>query len=605
MNRRSGPWHRGRWSTRVLVLVVTLGIAGTALAAVALRRADDDRLARALSQQTLLISQTVSAEMRRYSSSLTDLAAAAGAQNRLEAAEFTAITAPVDSERLPGVTGVSFLVAAPLGDVPAVQRRWRGLGSHDLRLQPQGDSPGEHFFVVLDRPVDASDQLAGRDVTAATEAVDALRTARAGHRVAISRTYRLVRDQDLPGDRQQLSFTLAAPVYATSPSAADNGRFRGWLTMALRAEDFLRRAISVVARDTVAVTLSDYVGGVLTPVARWQPDARIDHGPNPRHVMVTVPQRAWQLTVAPTVRLLPDSELHLDWVAWCVGLVITALLAALTGTVVTSRNRALRRVDEATAALREDIVRREAVEQQLRRREAELVGFAGVVAHDLRSPLARITGYADFLREEAAPRLDTVQRDFLERLYGGAQRMASLIDDLLDYATADNRQLIGVPVDLGRLVDDIVRERTSGPGAQQPRVTVEPLPTVAGDPVLLRQVLDNLIGNALKYTRYGDDPVVEITCRPHGDGWRVEVADHGIGIPPEQRETVFTAFTRADGSQGYPGTGLGLAIVHRIIERHGGEVGVEPNDGGGSRFWFTLPDTPAAARPAGEFVAQS
>jgi signal transduction histidine kinase len=72
-------------------------------------------------------------------------------------------------------------------------------------------------------------------------------------------------------------------------------------------------------------------------------------------------------------------------------------------------------------------------------------------------------------------------------------------------------------------------------------------------------------------------------------GWRIEVADHGIGIPEDQRETVFTAFTRAGGSERYPGTGLGLAIVHRIVERHGGRTGVDPNPGGGSRFWFTLP----------------
>ena len=135
-----------------------------------------------------------------------------------------------------------------------------------------------------------------------------------------------------------------------------------------------------------------------------------------RTVPVDVPQRKWQLTVAATERLLPGTDLHLDVIAWAVGGFLTALLAALTGTVVTSRDRALRRVDHATAALRDDITRREAVEEQLRQREEELVGFAGVVAHDLRSPLARITGYADFLREEAAPRSTRCTRDFLERL---------------------------------------------------------------------------------------------------------------------------------------------------------------------------------------------
>ncbi|MEV4705231.1 ATP-binding protein [Actinoplanes sp. NPDC049316] len=604
MNRRSWIRRPGRWSGRILALVVVLGVAGTAMAAVALRRADEDRRERALSQQTMIISQVVQAEMRRYSTSLTDLAAAIGAQSQLEAAEFTAITAPVDRQRLPGVTGVVYVVPATTEQIPQVQRYWRARGTTDLVLRPSDPGAAEHFFVVLDRPTDPTTGVViGRDAADSPEAAEVLRTSRDSHKVATSRTYRLLRDENVPADAQQLSFTLAAPVYSTSPVARDAGRFRGWLMMALRATDFLHQAISVVARDTVTVTLSDATGGVLKPVARWAPGVAVDTTLPPRAVTIGVPQRTWGLTVAPTRRLLPDTDLHRDVLAWVVGLVITGLLAALTSSVITSRNRALRRVDEATAALRDDIARREAVEQQLRRRESELVGFAGVVAHDLRSPLSRITGYADFLREEAAGRLDPVHRDFLERLYAGAQRMQSLIDDLLDYAMADNRHLTTAQVDLGRLVDDIVRERVTGLGDRPAAVTVEPLPTVAGDPVLLRQVLDNLIGNALKYTAYGDDPFVEITCRPDGDDWRIEVADRGIGIPPEQRETVFTAFTRAGGSEGYPGTGLGLAIVHRIVERHGGRVGVDGNDGGGSRFWFTLPGQPPPAEPSGAGLA--
>jgi signal transduction histidine kinase len=173
--------------------------------------------------------------------------------------------------------------------------------------------------------------------------------------------------------------------------------------------------------------------------------------------------------------------------------------------------------------------------------------------------------------------------------------MQSLIDELLNYATADNRVLHTAAVDLGKLVEDIVRERIPGASQVQSAVVVDRLPVIEGDPTLLRQVLDNLIGNALKYTAYGDDPVVRVGGRPVGDGWwRIEVADRGIGIPEDQRAGVFTAFTRAVGSERYPGTGLGLAIVHRVVERHGGLVGVEANPEGGSLFWFTMPDTSAA-----------
>ena len=584
----------------MLALVVALGLVGTALAATALRHADEDRAARALGQQAMIVAQTVTAEVRRYSTALSDLAAAVGAQGRLEPAEFTAIVAAVDRQRLPGATGVALVVPATDARIPEVQRFWRASGDTGLTLRPSPAAGGEHMFVVLHRSVDGGGSALGRDLAGSAPAATALRLARQSHQVATSTAYRLLLDESLPETDQQMSFLLTAPVYSTSPSATDTGQFRGWLAMGLRGGDFLWEAISVVASDAVAVTLFD-PGPVPIPVASWTPPARLRNDPAARDVPVPVPQRTWRLVVQPTHRLLPGgADARLDVAAWIIGVVLTALLAGLTGTVLTARNRALRRVDDATIALRDDIERREAVEQQLRRRETELVGFAGIVAHDLRNPLARITGFAGFLREEATERLDPVHRDFLERLYRGAQRMQTLIDDLLDYATAENRALNTTTVDLKALADDVAQERLGGARHPDTMIVVDPLPAVPGDATLLRQVLDNLIGNAVKYTAEGRQPYVRITGHPRGETVRIDVADRGIGLPEDQRDAVFAAFNRAAGSEGYPGTGLGLAIVHRIVERHGGAVGVEDNPGGGTRFWFTLPlvRPPAGASPA-------
>jgi signal transduction histidine kinase len=587
-----------RRSVLVLALVIALGSLGTTLAAVALRRAGDDRAARALSQQTMIVAQTVTAEIRRYSTSLTDLGAAVGAQARLESAEFTAIVAAIDRHRLPGVSGVALVVPAARARIPGVQRLWRARGATGLTLRPNPAAGGEHLFIVQERSLAGGESVLGHDLGGSGAAASAMRRAERTHRPAMSTTYRLLTDRSLPAADQQWSFMLTAPIYSTSPSASDTGQFRGWLTMGLRGTDFLRQAIGVVAHDMVAVTLIDPGPAPPVPVASWRPAARPQSEPAARDVAVAVPQRTWRLVVQPTERLLPGAGPHLDVVAWLAGAVLTALIAGLTGTVLASRLRALRRVGAATAALLDDIERRVAVEERLRHRETELVGFAGVVAHDLRSPLARITGYADFLREEAAARLTPVHRDFLERLYGGAQQMQTLIDDLLDYATAENRTLNATTVDLKAVADEIAGERCSGAPQPDALIVVDPLPHVPGDATLLRQVLDNLIGNAIKYTAEGHQPYVRISSRPAGDAVRIDVADRGIGIPEDQRDFVFTAFARADGSAGHPGTGLGLAIVHRIVERHGGEIGVTDNPGGGSRIWFTLPLSRPPAVPA-------
>jgi signal transduction histidine kinase len=300
--------------------------------------------------------------------------------------------------------------------------------------------------------------------------------------------------------------------------------------------------------------------------------------------------------VRPTAHLIDHHGGRSSRLALLIGSIITVLLVAFTVSVVTSRDRARRLVDVATTALHADIARREGVERQLRGREAELVGFAGVIAHDLRSPLARITGYTDFLCAEIGAELDAEHRRFLERMAACEVEMATLIEDLLNYATAGNQALNTRAVDLNLVVQDVVSSRTDAVGARLAAITTGWLPTIDGDPTLLRQVFDNLIGNAIKYTPPDRVPRIQIDSRSDGDGrWRIEVTDNGIGIPEHQREAIFTAFTRADGSADYPGTGLGLAIVSRIVERHHGTIVARSGPDEGTTFLLTLPDQPLAA----------
>jgi signal transduction histidine kinase len=226
------------------------------------------------------------------------------------------------------------------------------------------------------------------------------------------------------------------------------------------------------------------------------------------------------------------------------------------------------------------------------------------VAADLKTPLTNVAAYADLLAEVASEDLDATCLGFVDRIAVGTRRMTRLIDDLLDFATADNAQLRPEQVDLNGMVTEVIADHTVHLGDERPNVDVGPLPTVTGDPAPLRRLLDNLIGNAIKYVRHGDTAQISVGARREPDGWRIEIADRGIGIPSEQRQAVFAAFHRDRAAEGYPGTGLGLAICKRIVERHGGHIGVEGNPGGGSRFWFTLPAAPpdhpqTAADPGG------
>ena len=235
-----------------------------------------------------------------------------------------------------------------------------------------------------------------------------------------------------------------------------------------------------------------------------------------------------------------------------------------------------------------------------RRERDELASFAGVVAHDLLNPLTVIDGWSEALLEEArAGRLlepaEQVLR--LERIQRAAERMQHLISDLLAYTTARDLTINPVRVDLAAVASDVARARADANRVRdllEPLIVVDPdLPPVLAEPVLLRQVVDNLIGNAVKYVAPGVRPQIRVCARrvpgPDVDMVEIEVSDNGIGIPPGQHEQVFDSFHRAH-KDGYRGTGLGLSIVKRIVERHGGTASARDNhNGSGTTMSVSFP----------------
>ncbi len=221
-------------------------------------------------------------------------------------------------------------------------------------------------------------------------------------------------------------------------------------------------------------------------------------------------------------------------------------------------------------------------------RRAELATFAGTVAHDLRNPLSAIEGWTELLEDEVgAGEIDpALVTSFIHQLRLATVRMHSLIADLLDHATSGHRRLELEKIDLHEMVVAIAAAR----GATG-SVECGELPWVSGDRVLVSQVLENLIGNALKYVAPGVDPRVVVAGEAAGPDWaRVTVTDNGIGLPAGEQERIFQEFHRAHGSS-YEGTGLGLAIVRRIVVRHGGDIHARNRDDGtsGAVFELTLP----------------
>jgi signal transduction histidine kinase len=246
-----------------------------------------------------------------------------------------------------------------------------------------------------------------------------------------------------------------------------------------------------------------------------------------------------------------------------------------------------------------------------RRQRDELTSFAGVVAHDLLNPLTTVEGWSEVLAADMDPD-DVFGRDSVTRIQRAAARMRSLINGLLAYTTARDGGLTPTAVDLDDVVRDIATGRldhAQSTGTPMPRFDIGDLARVHADPVLTRQLLENLIGNAIKYTASGVVPQITVRSEASGNGFvRIIVDDNGIGIPAGQNEAIFQNFHRAHAGAGYAGTGLGLAICKRIVERHGGTITAAGNDHGGSRMSFTLPvlerESPATLSVTGDPMAQ-
>lgn len=226
--------------------------------------------------------------------------------------------------------------------------------------------------------------------------------------------------------------------------------------------------------------------------------------------------------------------------------------------------------------------------QELVRSNADLQQFAYVTSHDLQEPLRTIASYAQLLRRRYESQLGTDADEFIGFMVGGVQRMKDLIDALLTFARVVNVETSPfVPVALDGAVQwacmnlQIIIEESKA------EVTHDPLPTVNADQVLMVQLFQNLISNALKY-RSQSPPLVHISAARVDRDWIVSIRDNGIGIDPQYHDRIFGVFKRLHGRE-IPGTGIGLAICQRILQKHAGKIWVESKPGAGSVFKFTLP----------------
>ena len=253
-------------------------------------------------------------------------------------------------------------------------------------------------------------------------------------------------------------------------------------------------------------------------------------------------------------------------------------------------------VERGAVVIARDIRERKRAEAELRsamqhleQSNRELEDFAHIASHDLQEPLRKIQAFGELLDSKHAAALPPQARDYIERMRAAAKRMQVLINDLLAFSRVATKGQPFVPVNLETVAREVAHDlelRTHEAGGH---IDIGELPVIDADPLQMRQLLQNLAGNALKFQRDGVPPVVTISSAVDGGKCRIRVTDNGIGFDEKYAERIFTMFERLHGRGKYEGTGIGLAICRRIAERHGGTIIARSTPGQGATFVVTLP----------------
>jgi PAS domain S-box-containing protein len=226
----------------------------------------------------------------------------------------------------------------------------------------------------------------------------------------------------------------------------------------------------------------------------------------------------------------------------------------------------------------------------LERSNRELEQFAYIASHDLQEPLRQVRAFVGLLKDRHGDKFEGQAQQYFKFVYEGAVRMSDLVQGLLAYSRAGDKDARKRPVPCQKAMDTALANLQAGIAESRARVTHDELPTVLAEPTQLSQLFQNLIGNAVKFRRDGLAPLIHVACQRDDGHWLFRVTDNGIGIAPEFHEKVFMIFQRLHGRGKYPGTGIGLAICKKIVEQHGGKIWIESQPDEGSTFCFTLPE---------------
>lgn len=513
--------------------------------------------------------------------------------------------------RFPAIVGLGFAPYVSSSGLEALQLDKRETEGRLFSVWPRGVR--EHYGPILYLEPKTAENIAavGYDMYTEPARRAAMDAARDGGTLQMTGGVRLVQDggDEIPG------VLIYAPVYRAGDvphtGAARRLSMQGWVYVPFRMERFVESALRPMRR-TLKFRILDITDGTPRPLYA---DAGFEAGKagagiadagmsgmgmsdEYRHDIITEQYgRRWQFEFVSAINAAAprlDGLRMTFLVALLAALLLSGFAWALARTeahaqrLAARMTEAHRRSEANVLALNRTLEARVATRtRELREANRELEAFASSVSHDLRAPLRAIDGFSALLLERDGARLDDAGRGYLVRVRNAAARMGELIEALLKLARFGRMELKRERLNLGLIATEIAAELHAGEPGRQVEVSIAPELFASGDPVLVRSMLQNLLGNAWKFSRGRTGARIEVG-QDGGGGFFVR--DNGSGFEPQYADKLFRPFQRLHSEAEFSGDGIGLASVKRIVERHGGVIRAEGAPGAGATFWFTLPD---------------